>query len=116
MLAPTSYPDVNALLSELLDGARAILGKQSVGMMLYGSLANGNFDEASDVDVLVVTEGELSSEIFAALDSMHQHIAVGESRWAVQLEVSYIPLAALRRYDPEHALHTHLDRGGEERL
>jgi predicted nucleotidyltransferase len=67
MPAPTPYADVNALLSELLGGARAILGPQFVGMLLYGSLASGDFDSASDVDVLVVTHDDLSPDTFTAL-------------------------------------------------
>ncbi len=116
MVVRTPYPDVNTLLSELLDGARGVLGRQFVGMMLYGSLASGDFDEARDVDVLVVTDGDLSSETFAALAALHARMGQVESRWAVQLEISYIPLAALRRHDPAHATHPRLDRGQGERL
>jgi len=116
MPTPTQYPDVNALLRELLDGAQSVLGKQFVGMLLYGSLASGEFDDASDVDVLVVTDGDLSGETLAALAALHTRLAQGESRWAVQLEISYIPLAALRRHDPAHATHPRLDRGQGEKL
>jgi len=116
MPAPTPYADVNALLSELLGGARAILGPQFVGMLLYGSLASGDFDSASDVDVLVVTHDDLSPDTFTALAAMHARIAQGDSPWAVQLEISYIPLAALRRHDPRRATHPRLDRGQGERL
>lgn len=116
MSAPTPYPDVNALLSELLEGVRSILGQQFVGMMLYGSLAAGDFDAASDVDVLVVTADEVSSEAFAALAVMHARMAQGDSPWAIQLEILYIPAAALRRHDPKHATHPRLDRGRGERL
>ena len=116
MSGPTPHPAVNALLAELLDGARAVLGRQFVGMMLYGSLAAGDFDAASDVDVLVVTEEDISSETFAALAAMHARIAQGDSPWAIQLEISYIPQAALRRHDAEHATHPRLDRGEGESL
>ena len=116
MPAPTPYPDVNALLSELLEGVRSILGPHFVGLMLYGSLAAGDFDEASDVDVLVATTDEVSSETFAALAAMHARMAQGNSPWAIQLEISYIPAAALRRHDPERARHPRLDRGRGERL
>ena len=115
-IAPTPYPEVNTLLAELLDGARAILGPQFVGMMLYGSLAAGDFDAASDVDVLVVTNADISTETFAALAMMHARMAQGDSPWATRLEISYIPLSALRRHDPAHATHPRLDRGGGERL
>ena len=59
----------------------------------------------------MVTSEEISDASFAALAAMHLRINAGESRWAIQLEVSYIPLFALRRYDPERAVHPHLERG-----
>jgi 8-oxo-dGTP pyrophosphatase MutT (NUDIX family) len=95
---------------------RAALGGQFVGMMLYGSLAGGDFDAASDIDVLVVTQSDPSDELFAALAALHARLAQGPSPWANQLEISYIPLAALRRHDPAHATHPRLDRGADERL
>jgi len=54
----TVYPEVNAVLQELLSGARALLGPRFVGMYLDGSLAIGDFDPGkSDLDFVVVTEG-----------------------------------------------------------
>jgi len=63
-MAATPYPDVNALLQELLTGVRAILGDHLVGVYLDGSLALGCFEpDRSDVDVVVVTEDELGSDV-----------------------------------------------------
>ena len=114
--SPTPYAEVNALLGELLEGAREVLGAQLVGAYLFGSLACGDFDRDSDVDVLVVTEGELTDETFTALRAMHARLAAADSHWATQLEVSYIPRDALRRHDPVRAVHPHIDRGKGEEL
>lgn len=95
---PTPHAEVNTLPGELLGGVRAVLGSQFVGAYLFGSPACGDFDRDSDVDVLVVTEGELSGEQFEALRATHERLARADSPWATQLEVSYIPRAALR-YD-----------------
>lgn len=113
---PTADAEVNALLGALLAGVREVLGGGLVGVYLFGSLAAGGFDRASDVDVLVVTEGEVSEAEFAALASMHDRLARRGGRWATQLEISYVPRAALRRYDPANNLHPHLDRNPGERL
>ena len=113
---PTPYAEVNALLGELVEGARGVLGEQFVGAYLFGSLACGDFDRDSDVDVLVVTEGELAGETFSALRAMHARLAAADSPWATQLEVSYIPRGALRRHDTERAVHPHIDRGEGEEL
>jgi Domain of unknown function (DUF4111)/Nucleotidyltransferase domain len=111
--ALTPYPEVNALLCRLWDGVRPRLGPHFVGMYLYGSLAAGDFSpESSDVDFLVVTDDDLSGEQFESLREMHALIAdAGGSKWATELEGSYIPRRALRRYDPRDARHPHIDRG-----
>lgn len=113
---PTLHPDVNALLAELLASVRPILGDHFVGMYLFGSLSSGAFDRDSDVDVLVVVDEDIPGELFAALDTMHRRISALDLVWATQLEVSYIPKDALRRYDPAHNLHPHIDRGQGETL
>jgi predicted nucleotidyltransferase len=116
MSSPTPHPEVNVLLEDLVGSARTILGRGFVGAYLYGSLASGGFDRDSDVDVLVVTDDRISEALFAALLDMHDRIATGSSWCATQVEVSYIPKRALRRFDRADALHPHLDRGKGERL
>lgn len=110
--ARTPYPEVDALLGQLLDGARDVLGGHFVGMYLYGSLAAGDFSpDDSDIDFLVVTDDDLTGELFRSLREMHARIAAGASKWATELDGSYIPRRALRRYDPRDACHPHIDRG-----
>src|SRR5574342_1301665 len=113
---PTRHRNVNEMLNILFTDVKAILGDQFVGMYLFGSLANGDFDNASDIDVLVVTKDKLADVIFSSLHAMHEKISRTDSPWAVQLEVSYIPQDALRRYDPQNNRHPHLDRGTGENL
>jgi hypothetical protein len=114
--SPTPYTDVNAVLRELMEGVHAILGSQLAGLYLYGSLTSGDFDRQSDIDVLVATHEDVSEGLFSALSAMHDQIAAGDSRWATQLEVAYVPLQVLRRYDPEASVYLHMDRGKGERL
>lgn len=112
----TPYPEVNALVGELYTAARAILGSHFVGMYLYGSLATGDFDRYSDIDFLVVTDVAVAAEFFYALQEMHALLARGDSWWATDVEGCYIPLTALRRYDPSNARHPHLERGRDRQL
>ncbi len=114
--APTPHAEVNAVLWELMEGLRAILGSQLAGVYLYGSLTTGEFDRQSDIDVLVATRHEMSDETFASLAAMHDQIAGGDSWCATQLEVAYVPLRTLRRYDAECSVYPHVDRGKGERL
>jgi predicted nucleotidyltransferase len=113
---PTPYPDINALLHEVLAGSRQILGTHLVGMYLEGSLTSDDFDQDSDIDFVVVVDEDVSEEQFAALQAMHDRIATIDSWYADELEGSYMPLQALRRHDPAHALHPNIERGPGERL
>ena len=115
-ISPTSHPDVNEILNLLLVEAEKILEQQFIGMYLFGSLANGGFDAHSDIDVLVVTDMEISNTQFDAVKEMHAQINQLDSPWATQLEVSYIPQKALRVFDPNNKLHPHMDRGTNEVL
>lgn len=109
-------PAIVALLEALLARVRAILGAQLVGMYLEGSITGDDFDDASDVDFVVVVDAELSGAQFAALQAMHDDIAALDTPWSAELEGTYIARAALRRYDPAHSLHPNIERGRGERL
>lgn len=113
---PTPYPDVNALLHELLVSARAVLGPHFVSMYLDGSLTSDHFDRDSDIDFVIVTEEDVAGALFTALQAMHDRIATLDSPWAIQLEGSYLSRQAIRQYDPDHALHPNIERGNGERL
>lgn len=104
--SPTPYSDVNQILSVLLTKVQTILGEQLVGFYLYGSLSLGGFDpQSSDIDFLIVTDEDLPENTLDSLRDGHAEIAVSGLPYARRLEGSYIPRAALRRYDPQHSLH-----------
>ncbi|HET9912368.1 MAG TPA: aminoglycoside adenylyltransferase domain-containing protein, partial [Anaerolineales bacterium] len=113
---PTPYPDINKILNLLLSRVQEILGDQLIGMYLDGSLANGGFDTYSDIDAVVATASDVSEQTFSALKEMHEQIMKIDSPWAVELEVSYIPQHALRRFDPKDNFHPNLERGASQRL
>lgn len=113
---PTPHSDVNEILTLLYSDAADILQEQLVGMYLFGSLANGDFDQYSDIDVLFVTQKEISEDTFSALSAMHKRLNQLNSPWGIQLEVSYIPESALRRFDRADNTHPHMDRGNDEVL
>ena len=97
-------PGLDATLRQLLSGAQSVLGEHFVGLYLYGSLASGDFNpDSSDIDFVVVTDGELPEETIRALQALHARLAASGLEWAARLEGSYIPQIALRRYDPAAA-------------
>ena len=110
-------PEVQALLADLLAGARAILGDDLVGLYLDGSLALGDFDPAtSDVDFIAAIARPLSPEAFDALAALHRALRDSGRPFATELEGSYIPLPALRRHDPADATFANHERGPDEVL
>jgi hypothetical protein len=106
---PTEFTDLNELLAELVAGARGALGGGFVGAYLWGSFALGAADEASDVDFVVVTEGEPEDE--RALQELHGRLFARETPWAQHLEGSYAPRALLRRVDTARTPLLYLNNG-----
>ncbi|HXQ11145.1 MAG TPA: nucleotidyltransferase domain-containing protein [Caulobacteraceae bacterium] len=98
---PTPYPELNALLERLVNGARAALGDNFVGAYLHGSFALGDADERSDVDFVIVTRQDLSPDALAALQALHAELHQLPNHWAMRLEGSYAPAAIIRRRSPE---------------
>lgn len=97
---PTSYPEINIVLAQLLVAARATLGDRFVGLYLHGSLAAGDFEpDRSDIDFLVATAGQLPDELLPQLADMHVRLRAAGQPWSTKLEGSYIPQQALRRHD-----------------
>jgi len=109
---PTPYPDVNVVLHDLLASIQGNLGHHFRGMYLSGSLALGDFAAyRSDIDYVVVTDADLSGDLLLALRAMHAGFNASDSLWATEVEAAYIPHDALRRYNPAHARHPHIERG-----
>jgi Domain of unknown function (DUF4111) len=109
---PTPYPALNAVLVDLVHGARSALAESFVGAYLQGSFAVGDADEHSDVDFLIATTQELSDAEVGELELMHQCIYdTAGTEWARHLEGSYVPLRVLRRHVPPGVRLPYLDNG-----
>jgi predicted nucleotidyltransferase len=97
---PTSWPQVNRAVERLRDGVADALGDRLVGLYLGGSLALGGFDRgSSDIDVLVATAGMPPRPALERLAALHAGLRAAGG-WTARLETVYLPVAALRRYDP----------------
>jgi len=93
---PTPYPDLNAVLRELVDGMRDALEETFVGAYLQGSFAVGGFDRHSDVDFVAAVAEEPTAPQVDALQAMHDRIYRLACPWAQHLEGSYFPIDVLR--------------------
>jgi hypothetical protein len=99
---PTPYPAINTLLREFLSQLRETLADHFISLYLCGSLAMGGFEpQRSDIDFLVVTDERLPQAMIAALEMMHARLWSGGDDWAGKLEGVYMPIAMLRRYNPQ---------------
>ena len=111
---PTGYPELDAVLAALVDGARSVLEDNFCGAYLHGSFGSGDADEFSDVDFVIVTNEELTAGQVDGLQSLHRRLYALESVWAQHLEGSYIPRRHLRRMDWSHRPFLFLDNGANE--
>lgn len=72
-----------ALLRRLDRGLRDLYGEERyAGLILYGSYARGEADEGSDVDLLLLLEGEV--------DPVQEIIRMEDLKWPLALESGYV--------------------------
>lgn len=103
-LYPTPHAKANAVIDAMHAGARRVLGARTIGMLLLGSLATGDYDPArSDIDCLVITSDTITDAEFQALGRMHADLHASGLPGATNIECAYIPLASLRSYRAEDA-------------
>lgn len=114
MNEPTVFPELNAVLRELVASQRTILAENFCGAYLQGSFAVGDADVHSDVDFVGVTHDEISAAQSAALQDMHKRLYALDVPWAQHLEGSYAPKDGWRRVDPSRSPYLYLDNGSTE--
>jgi predicted nucleotidyltransferase len=110
----TPYPELNAVLRELVSSVQEVLRENFVAAYLQGSFAVGDFDEHSDCDFAVVINEELSDSQLRDLQAMHKRIFNLDKEWAKHLEGSYFPKAVLRDYTQSDGELWYLDNGHYE--
>jgi hypothetical protein len=108
---PTPYPELNAVLRELVESVHAVLSHNFVAACLQGSFAVGDFDRHSDVDFVIAVEEELSDDQVHALQMMHERIYRLDCAWAQHLEGSYFPQDVLKDYSQRGEQLWYLDNG-----
>ncbi len=111
MAYPTPYPELNAVLDELVRGVQSALERNLVSACLQGSFAVGDFDQHSDVDFIVAVENELSDREVQALQTMHGRLYDMDCPWAQHLEGSYFPRLILKDYSQAGTPLWYLDHG-----
>ena len=92
----TPFPELNAVLVDLTETVRTILGDTFVGCYLQGSFALGAGDAESDADFIVVTTVPPAGDALAALRRLHAEIPDRPGIWNRNIEGSYADLGSLR--------------------
>ena len=81
---------VSALLEKVTSALASILGRNLVGIYLYGSLTQRAFNpERSDVDLIVVTERDLSDAQFRRLNAWLAR-AAESNMWVARLQMLFL--------------------------
>lgn len=98
-MKPTQYNEINTLLEKLSINIQAVLESRLVGFYLFGSLVWGDFDmDISDIDLLVVTSTDLTSEEFKELDIMQNLFTQNLKEWDNRIEIAYFSTMAMRNF------------------
>ncbi len=93
------HPELSAVLETFVGSVQDALEINFVGAYLVGSLATGDFDRDSDIDFLIVTEGELTDPQVDLLQALHLELHRLGCYPAQHLEGSYMPRDLLNRAD-----------------
>jgi hypothetical protein len=97
---PTPWSEANGVVEGLRDALGDALGEELAGLYVSGSLALGGFDPpSSDIDVLVATAVMPNEAVIQRLAALHATLRAAGG-WTARLEVVYLPVTTLRRYDP----------------
>ena len=97
----TAYPAINTMLTEWAEGVKRLLGENSVGLYLSGSLAYGDFvPERSDIDLQAVVRSPLTQEELKSVEQLHREIEGRCPQWADKIECTYVPLELMRELRP----------------
>ena len=105
ILKPTPHGDVNAALTIIISGMRSVLKDSFIGLYIGGSLAIGDFSpERSDIDFVSVTDSDLSSDTFRALERMHDGFWHSSNRWVKRLDGSCVPQQMIKEWSSEKSV------------
>ena len=110
---PTPYARLNALLVQFVGEVRDLLADTFVGAYLQGSFATGGIDEYSDVDFVIMLNGDITDVELPLLQELHERTYALPSPWAKHLEGSYIPKWAIETFPPPQRAFWYLDHGSK---
>ena len=99
-------PPVRIVLTDFLEKAAEVLDGSVEAIVLFGSLAAGDFDlRASDIDLIVAVSADISDDTLESLSRMHDELSLAHPEWGERFDVAYISTAGLRMFkERDHPL------------
>jgi predicted nucleotidyltransferase len=108
----TPYQDVNGVLFNISNGIKDILGKNLIGLYLFGSLTYGDFNpDSSDIDLVAIINNPLNHHELELIKQLHKQIENHYRRWKDRLECSYTPVDMLKNILPPKKLRPYYGGG-----
>jgi predicted nucleotidyltransferase len=100
-MGATPFPDVNAVLGQLLPRMREALGDNLRAVYIFGSLVTGDFaPRLSDIDLAAIVARPLTQDELDRLERMHTSIEREFPAWHDRVEVGYLAQADVNPFDP----------------
>ena len=88
-------PEIGGILKQCKQALQELYGERFAGLVLYGSMARGDYHDESDIDLLVLLHGEVNP--------YREVRPIGEALFPLQLESShYISAQAMSLADHRH--------------
>ena len=78
-----SNNDVNPVMNEFLDKVKKLLKKRLKKIILYGSYARGNYTDASDIDIMILTD-------FSDKEIEKYRDEISDIAFDIELETGYV--------------------------
>ena len=91
----TPYSRLDEVLVDHAHGLHDAVGGNFVGLYLSGSLAIGDFDLTSDVDLIAVTQDEMGDDQVARVQAAHTATMSRDTRWVKHLEYAFFSMQKL---------------------
>lgn len=95
-------PTVLAVINRLKTSIVEVTGSSLVGLFVFGSIVEGDFDpDVSDIDLIAVLAGPPSESLATRLRLMHDDFARANPEWDDRIEVVYISKEGLAHCQTE---------------
>ena len=84
--------NINPVLNEFISRVKILLGKRLKKIILYGSYARGDYNDYSDIDIMILTD-------FSDMEIEEYRDKISDIAFDIELNTGYIISPILRNID-----------------